>query len=591
MSDNKIHKYFSRKYSKWNIVGFLNECYIEPFNLKIDAYLKDLEIINMERGKRQQKAHQLLDRYRKACKDKLKYRLLAEPQTSVRAQVICLITCRSRLFADLTLDPLGPRPDCKVAKSWEEDRTHKQVHLYQPINGIVNGSINTFNGVINGGKFEIVNEQKNPPLRRTPRKTNKVDYAGNSKRVNKEEISDQNSEMHDNEDIDKKVYDEENTKERKKLEKSSKRKRDEYEPDYEGLSLLFDETNKDALVESIDKKVLGQENILPQASDNSVSENQPKNMDASIIEAFHEYQKTIPKSYKIFTPAYWGVLDLTGESLHDCKQLKEEDIMQLSQDFANKISWKKMPPEENIREYFDSNCEKKNDNIKKLAVNIQFMKSDVYSFQGMMTEEELKMSSAFPLFRGIFTSDRIKNIWGEIQALPTNYARNEKGNPFKKARIGRRVDMKSTLFKTSNKFEVIYGEVAGGLGPLGIPTACRKKRYLDKIKLMITMRDGINRLLKEFKHIASEKRMNLTIYGWLQFGLELNFYAMDWSCSGIYRFGLIDQCRLPSDEDEFGMLEDAYCILKLLEKKTLEIEKVVKQLYLKNKREEDCTRN
>ncbi|CAH1768215.1 2375_t:CDS:10 [Entrophospora sp. SA101] len=329
-----------------------------------------------------------------------------------------------------------------------------------------------------------------------------------------------------------------------------KRKRDDDELDYEGLSLLFDESNEDALVERIDEKVLEQENILPQTSGNSVSKDQLKNMDAGIIEAFHKYQKTIPKTRKIFTPAYWGVLDLTGESLYDCKQLTEEDIMRLSQDFANKISWKTTPPEENIREYFDSNCEKK--------------------FDGMMTEEELKMSTAFPLFRGIFTSDRIKNAWGEIQALPTNYARNEKGNPFKKARIGRRVDMKSTLVKTSNKFEVIYGEVAGGLGPLGIPTACRKKRYLDKVKLMITMRDGINRLLKECKYISFEKR------------LELNFYAMDWSGAGMYRFGLIDQCRLPSDEDEFGMLEDVYCILKLLEKKSLEIEKVVKQLFLEN---------
>ena len=50
-----------------------------------------------------------------------------------------------------------------------------------------------------------------------------------------------------------------------------KRKRDDDELDYEGLSLLFDESNEDALVESIDEKVLKQENILPQASGNSVS--------------------------------------------------------------------------------------------------------------------------------------------------------------------------------------------------------------------------------------------------------------------------------------------------------------------------------
>jgi hypothetical protein len=42
----------------------------------------------------------------------------------------------------------------------------------------------------------------------------------------------------------------------------------------------------------------------------------------------------------------------------------------------------------------------------------------------------------------------------------TNDARNEKANPFKKAQMGRNVDMKATLIKTLNKFEVIYGEVA-----------------------------------------------------------------------------------------------------------------------------------
>lgn len=142
--------------------------------------------------------------------------------------------------------------------------------------------------------------------------------------------------------------------------------------------------------------------------------------------------------------------------------------------------------------------------------------------------------------------------------------------------------MKSTLVKTPNKFEVIYGEVAGGLGPFGIPTACRRKRYLDKVKLMIIMRDSINRLLKECKYVSNEERMNLIVYWWLQIGLELNFYAMDWLGAGIYRFGLVDRCRLPSDEDEFGMLEDSYCILKSLENKALEIEKVVKKLLLEN---------
>lgn len=204
-----------------------------------------------------------------------------------------------------------------------------------------------------------------------------------------------------------------------------KRKRNDDESDYEGLTLLFDELSEDALMKSIDKKLLDQENklavIAPQRFDKKI-------MNTNIIEAFHKYENKIPKARRIFTPAYWGIMDLTRESLFDCKQLTEEDITQLSQDFADKISWGTIPSEKNIQEYFNSNCEINmidNHDIKKLNANIQFMKSDAHSFQGMMTEEELKMSSTFPLFRGVFNSDKIKNAWGEIQALSTNDARNE----------------------------------------------------------------------------------------------------------------------------------------------------------------------
>jgi hypothetical protein len=40
---------------------------------------------------------------------------------------------------------------------------------------------------------------------------------------------------------------------------------------------------------------------------------------------------------------------------------------------------------------------------------------------------------------------------------------------------------------------------------------------------------------------------------------------MDWQGNGVYRFGLIDRCRIPVDEDDCSNLEDAYCVLKSLE--------------------------
>ncbi|CAG8512578.1 5320_t:CDS:2 [Dentiscutata erythropus] len=206
------------------------------------------------------------------------------------------------------------------------------------------------------------------------------------------------------------------------------------------------------------------------------------------------------------------------------------------------------------------------------------------SFQGMLTEEQLKMTSSFPLFNRIFTSHHIQHSWGEIQALSNKNARNEKSSPYKKARMGRKVDIKGTLLKTSDKFEALFGEVTGGLGPLGVAAACHKKRFLDKVKLMVIMRDSLNSLLKECDYVSDEERSNVIVYSWLQFGLELNFYVMDWIGSSIYRFGLLDRCRIPVDDEYCNILEDVYCILKLLEKKLLETEKSVMNLLLSNTR-------
>ncbi|GBC12508.2 C2H2-type zinc finger transcription factor [Rhizophagus irregularis DAOM 181602=DAOM 197198] len=60
----KIHEYFERKTSEWNIIGFLNECNIETFRRKIYCYLKSLEnIANTEEGRRRNKAQQLIKNY------------------------------------------------------------------------------------------------------------------------------------------------------------------------------------------------------------------------------------------------------------------------------------------------------------------------------------------------------------------------------------------------------------------------------------------------------------------------------------------------------------------------------------------------
>jgi len=87
-------------------------------------------------------------------------------------------------------------------------------------------------------------------------------------------------------------------------------------------------------------------------------------------------------------------------------------MKKLNQEFSNCIGWIDTPAEEGLQQYFDNNCQRIYDKkFEKLDANIQFIKNNMSSFQGTLTEEELKMSTSFPLFRGIFTSDHIKDVW------------------------------------------------------------------------------------------------------------------------------------------------------------------------------------
>ncbi|PKK56879.1 hypothetical protein RhiirC2_418334 [Rhizophagus irregularis] len=105
MSESKEYEYFDRKSSKWNIIGFLNECDLEPFQRKIDCYLKCLDtIFESEHGMRKETAKNLLDNYK-----------------------------------------LEPKTDRRRARHWDQERSRKQVHINQPIVATVHGNGNMTN--------------------------------------------------------------------------------------------------------------------------------------------------------------------------------------------------------------------------------------------------------------------------------------------------------------------------------------------------------------------------------------------------------------------------------------------------------------
>jgi len=57
---------FQRKASNWNIIGFLNECDLEPYRQKIEEYIISLEmIVRTEKRQRKEQTWNLMDNYKK----------------------------------------------------------------------------------------------------------------------------------------------------------------------------------------------------------------------------------------------------------------------------------------------------------------------------------------------------------------------------------------------------------------------------------------------------------------------------------------------------------------------------------------------
>src|SRR5690242_7440377 len=59
------YEYFSRDPNTWSIIDFLKQCDLEPFERKIDHYIKSLdEIVASDQTSRRECARKLIDSYK-----------------------------------------------------------------------------------------------------------------------------------------------------------------------------------------------------------------------------------------------------------------------------------------------------------------------------------------------------------------------------------------------------------------------------------------------------------------------------------------------------------------------------------------------
>ncbi|CAG8671639.1 15060_t:CDS:2, partial [Funneliformis mosseae] len=212
-------------------------------------------------------------------------------------------------------------------------------------------------------------------------------------------------------------------------------------------------------------------------------------------------------------PCILGNIGLKKESLNN-SGIKNKEIEKLSQNFSNKIRW--TDDEKQDAESPKGVYRGRTEDVDNSSVI--FWHFYVRKYQKHLVNNLIFSFSDNIMISNLFLCTISSNIRGKIQAISTNKARNENANPFSRAKVRHKVDMKGTLIKTPSKFKVIYEEVSRGLATFGIPASCPKKQYVDKVKLMIMLRDSFNQFFKDNRHVKNKQCKELTVYEWLQIG-------------------------------------------------------------------------
>ncbi|CAI2193823.1 9454_t:CDS:2, partial [Funneliformis geosporum] len=153
--------------------------------------------------------------------------------------------------------------------------------------------------------------------------------------------------------------------------------------------------------------------------------------------------------------------------------------------------------------------------------------------------------------------EKFQKHWSEQQLVASQERRRQEQDPNdERARAGQKTDIIIVL-PTGPALEGFICEVSGGL-----PAGCPKKIWTDKLKLMVGMRDMINRVMKTFSGLSTTDYESHCI--WMP-SLQMNLYAMDVRTSGIYRFGMIDKVSLPASSKELPAYEAVHTMLRSLE--------------------------
>lgn len=323
----------------------------------------------------------------------------------------------------------------------------------------------------------------------------------------------------------------------------------------------------DKLVDNVDLSYIGgEEEPAPPPPKSGNSEG--KTWDTFMIDGidiancFSSLRKSLPKASPEVHPPYWGVLDLTGQH-KPTKKMFSTKWNELINDFRLDIGWKMVNLDQSEYDFFDNMEDlKAQQALPILSAHLTILKSYIEHLKLPINEGELMICFVAPAFRMSLdpNQEKFQKLWSEQQLVASQERRRQEQDPNdERARAGQKTDIIIVL-PTGPALEGFICEVSGGL-----PAGCPKKIWTDKLKLMVGMRDMINRVMKTFPGLSTTDYMKVVVFGCQVIGLQMNLYAMDVRTSGIYRFGMIDKVSLPASSKEFPAYEAVHTMLRSLE--------------------------
>ncbi|CAI2188979.1 18166_t:CDS:10, partial [Funneliformis geosporum] len=312
----------------------------------------------------------------------------------------------------------------------------------------------------------------------------------------------------------------------------------------------------------------------------------------NVGEILSAYREKIPRTKAYLYPAYFGILDLSGEDVEVKDLFTDDEWNEMIKDFVNNVNLSDLDvkQEEPIYEIMDKITEKLKkepsdliteiescvieDNTKVNAIR-RLIQTYAYNLQRLrlpMSETAFGSSFTSMMTKGVLTFDNIYHYEeGEIQSLASSVISNMKTKPTDRSLIGQKVDFRIS----QDQFEMLIGLRSGGL-----PSATKSKKWIDKVDLSVALRDVLINEGIENNGVKPDKFHNLFTLGVHTFNYNYNVYGLDWKTRGVWRLGLLQKVKLPSSIDNLLVIEKLIISLLRVEETLHRIRKIRHEILI-----------